>query len=237
MPHISFSQSESFVFSVGGSLIAPTSGLNTLFLSKLNTFVRRNVAGGKRFYLIAGGGALARSYRDAGKVVIGTLTNEDLDWLGIHATRLNAHLLRTIFQDIAHPRILESYEHKLVNVHESVIIGAGWKPGWSTDYCAVTMAKDYGAKVIVNLSNIDVVCDSDPRTNPQAKKIEDITWKDFQKLVGDVWKPGLNAPFDPIASKLSLENDMTVIVINGTNFKNIEAMMAGEEFVGTVIHP
>lgn len=237
MPHITFSQSESFVFSVGGSLIAPTSGLNTLFLSNLNKFVRRNVDDGKRFYLIAGGGALARSYRDAGKVVIGTLTDEDLDWLGIHATRLNAHLLRTIFQDIAHPRILESYEHKLVNAHESVMIGAGWKPGWSTDYCAVTMAKDYGAKIIVNLSNIDVVCDDDPRTNPHAKPITDITWDEFQKLVGEEWKPGLNAPFDPIASKLSRENDMTVVVINGTDFKNIDAMMSGKEFVGTVIHP
>ena len=237
MPRISFSQAESFVFSVGGSLIAPTSGLNTLFLSNLNAFVRDNVADGKRFYLIAGGGALARSYRDAGKVVVGSLTDEDLDWLGIHATRLNAHLLRTIFQDIAHPRILESYEHRLVNAHESVMIGAGWKPGWSTDYCAVTMAKDYGAKIIVNLSNVDVVCDDDPRVNPDAKPIVDTTWDEFQKLVGEEWRPGLNAPFDPIASKLSRDEGLTVIVINGTDFDNIRQMMNGEEFVGTVIHP
>lgn len=237
MPQIPIEHNEAFVFSVGGSLIAPTSGVNTLFLSKLNALVRSYVKQNKRFFLIAGGGVLARSYRDAGKVVVGNLTDEDLDWLGIHATRLNAHLLRTIFQDIAHPRILESYDHKLVDAHESVFVGAGWKPGWSTDYCAATMARDYGAKIIVNLSNIDQVCDSDPRANPNAKAIPSISWEDFQKIVGDTWHPGMNAPFDPIATKLCREHDMTVVVINGSNFENMKKMMNGEEFVGTVIHP
>lgn len=237
MPQIPIEHNEAFVFSVGGSLIAPTSGVNTLFLSKLNALVRSYVKQDKRFFLIAGGGVLARSYRDAGKVVVGNLTNEDLDWLGIHATRLNAHLLRTIFQDIAHPRILESYDHKLVDAHESVFVGAGWKPGWSTDYCAATMARDYGAKIIVNLSNIDQVCDSDPRTNPRAKAIPSISWEDFQQIVGDTWQPGMNAPFDPIATKLCRKHDMTVVVINGSNFENLKKMMNGEEFVGTVIHP
>jgi hypothetical protein len=37
------------------------------------------------------------------------LPDEDLDWLGVHATRLNAHLFRTIFRDLAHPVILKEY--------------------------------------------------------------------------------------------------------------------------------
>ena len=42
------------------------------------------------------------------------MTNEDLDWLGIHVTRLNAHLLRTVFQDIAHPRVISDYDKNLL---------------------------------------------------------------------------------------------------------------------------
>ena len=35
------------------------------------------------------------------------VTDEDKDWIGIHATRLNAHLLRTIFRDVADPVVID----------------------------------------------------------------------------------------------------------------------------------
>ena len=98
------------VLSIGGSLIVTKNGIDTEFLKNLNIFIRQYVKQGRRFFLVAGGGTAARHYRDAGKAVIGDMSDEDLDWLGIHATRLNAHLLRTIFEDIAHPRIIENYE-------------------------------------------------------------------------------------------------------------------------------
>jgi uridylate kinase len=67
---------------------------------------------GRKFFLVSGGGKTARLYRDAGKAVNGEMSEEDLDWIGIHATRLNGHLLRTIFVDIAHPRMIENYDKK-----------------------------------------------------------------------------------------------------------------------------
>src|SRR5689334_7486262 len=100
------------VISVGGSLIVPQA-IDTKFLSNLNKFIRDQLAkhNDRQFFLVAGGGRLARAYRDAGAEVTGhELTEEDLDWLGIHSTRLNAHLLRTIFRDIAHPVILDNFE-------------------------------------------------------------------------------------------------------------------------------
>ena len=171
------------VISVGGSLIVPNGGIDTNFLKKLNALIREQVAKGRRFFLIAGGGKIARHYRDAGKEVIGNITNEDLDWLAIHLTRTNAHLLRTIFQDIAHPRIVENYDHKLSNWKEPVVIGAGWKQGWSTDYDAVVLARDYGANAIVNMSNIDWVYDKDPVKYKDAKPIKKMTWEQLETLV------------------------------------------------------
>src|SRR6185369_7762267 len=96
--------SEKVVLSVGGSLIVPNGGIDTDFLNKLNEFIRTKLSEKKnrQFFLVIGGGGTARHYRDAGRAVIGELDVEDLDWLGIHATRLNAHLIRTIFRDIAH---------------------------------------------------------------------------------------------------------------------------------------
>lgn len=225
------------VISIGGSLIVPDGNINHDFLKKLNTFIRTHVAEGKRFFLVTGGGMTARYYRDAGQAVIGDVTDEDLDWLGIHATHLNGHLLRTIFKDICHPRIIQNYDKKLDNWKEPVVIGAGWKPGWSTDYDAVILARDYKANLILNLSNIDWVYDKDPKKYPDAKKIEKMTWDEMQVLVGEDWVPGSNAPFDPIASKLAKSLDLTVIVCNGKNFKNTDNILRGEPFQGTVLMP
>ncbi|MBI1863495.1 UMP kinase [Candidatus Microgenomates bacterium] len=230
-------QERPIVLSIGGSLLVP-GGVDTEFLSKLNTFIRKHVREGKRFFLVIGGGRLARTYRDAGKEVVGSMTMDDLDWLGIHATRLNAHLVRTIFQDIAHPRIIENYDHKLSDAKESVVIGAGWKPGWSTDYCAVVLAHEYGGKLLVNMSNVDWIYDCDPKKFKDAKILKEITWAKLPAIVGTTWTPGLNAPFDPIAGQLAAKHELTVIVANGSNFANLEKIVTGQDgFDGTVIHP
>ena len=228
-------QEPPIVVSVGGSLIVPNGGINTDFLTKLNKLIREEVAKGKRFLLVAGGGRIARHYRDAGKAVIGNVTDEDLDWLAIHTTRLNAHLLRTIFRDIANPRIIENYDHKLEDWQQPLAIGAGWKPGWSTDYDAVILARDYGANIIINMSNIDWVYDKDPGKHTDAKPLEKISWDEMEKLVGDRWSPGFNAPFDPIATKLAKKLKLTVVIANGNNLTNIQKIINKESFKGTVI--
>jgi len=225
------------VISVGGSLIVPEGGVDTIFLSNLNKLIRNQIVKGRRFLLVAGGGKIARQYIEAGKEVIGNISDEDLDWLGIHATRFNAHLLRTIFQDIANPRIIINYGKKIHNWKEPVAIGAGWKPGWSTDYDAVILARDYKANVIINLSNIDGVYDKDPKKYKDASLIGRITWREMEAIVGSKWSPGLNAPFDTTATKLAKHLGITAIVTSGHDFTNIERIIEGEPFKGTVIMP
>jgi len=224
------------IISVGGSLIVPNGGINTDFLKKLNDFIREELAKDpkRQFFLVIGGGATARHYRDAGKAVIGRLTDEDLDWLGIHSTRLNAHLIRTIFHDIAHPQIIEHYD-TILKPTEPIVVASGWKPGWSTDYDCVMICDDYDVRTILNLSNVEKVYTADPRTNPDAKPIDKMSWDKFRELVGDEWKPGMNAPFDPIAAKKAQELGAKVIVMDGNNFENVEKYLKGEDFIGTVI--
>ncbi|MBP6913044.1 MAG: UMP kinase [Candidatus Levybacteria bacterium] len=228
---------EKIVLSVGGSLLVPDGGVSIDFLKQLNNFIRLELANdpNRQFFLVVGGGTIARKYRDAGRDVVGhELTADDLDWLGIHATKLNAHLVRTVFRDIAHPFVLKHYEI-IRKVEEPVIVAAGWKPGWSTDFCATMICEDYNVKTILNLTNIPQVYTADPRKDPTATPIKDITWTDFRKLVGDKWDPGMNMPFDPIASKKAQELGLKVIIIKGENFENIKNALEGREFFGTTI--
>ena len=228
--------SERIVISIGGSLIVPNGGIDTKFLNKLNKFIRDQLAknNNRQFFLVIGGGGTTRGYQAAAREVVGQIEPEDLDWLGIHATRLNAQLIRTIFRDIAHPYIIKHYEI-IRKVTEPVVIAAGGKPGWSTDYDAVLLCEDYGVKTVINLSNIDQAYDKDPKQFPDAKPINKISWDGFRQIVGDKWSPGMNAPFDPIAAKMAQEMAVKVVILNGNNFENLQKYFKGEEFLGTVI--
>ena len=225
------------VISLGGSLIIPNGGIDTQFLRDFNTFIREQLKKDPsfQFFIVVGGGATARHYRDAGRDVVGhELTVDDLDWLGIHATRLNAHLVRTIFRDLAHPYIIRRYEI-IRKAIEPVIIAAGWKPGWSTDFCAAMLCEDYNVDTVINMSNIAKIYDKDPRNNPDAKPIDKITWTNFRKMVGDEWIPGMNVPFDPIASKKSEQLNLKVVFLKGDNLGNLQNYFDEKPFEGTVI--
>lgn len=225
-----------FVLSVGGSLVVPSGGIDIQFLTELNDFIRKQVSEKKRrFFLVVGGGSTARHYRDAGEAVIKhKITDDDLDWIGIHTTRLNAHLVRTILRDIADPRVIKHYEI-ILKIDAPVVVAAGWKPGWSTDYCAVTLCQDYNIKSLVNLTNVDQVYDKDPKKHPEAKPLVSISWNDYRILTGDKWIPGMNLPFDPIASKLAHELGVTVKILNGKKLPNLAKALDGEDFFGTTI--
>lgn len=228
---------DKLVISVGGSLIVPNGGINLDFLSKFNILIREELSRrpSGQFFLVAGGGETAKHYIDAGQSVVHhKLKADDLDWLGIHASRMNAHLIRTIFRDISHPHVIKHYEI-ILKVTEPIAVAAGWKPGWSTDYCAVLLCQDYGVSTILNLTNIDQVYDKDPKKFSNARPTDRISWRDFRKIVGNRWVPRMNAPFDPIASKLAQELGIKVIILNGHNFDNLQRWLEGKEFVGTTI--
>jgi len=224
---------ELIIISLGGSLIVPKTGIDYLFLKKFKKLIEAMTNSDYRFILICGGGMTARNYQNSAKKVV-KLTRDDLDWLGIHATRLNAHLVRTIFRDIAYPVIAKDPTKKL-NFKEKVLIGSGWEPGWSTDYDAVLLAKLYGAKRVINLTNIDYLYNKNPTIYKDAKRIIEIDWKSFRKIVGNKWDPGANVPFDPIASREAQKLGLEVILANGKKIKNLEYIIKCKKYIGSRI--
>lgn len=226
-------KNEIVVLSLGGSLIIPKDGFNLEFLKGFKNLILKFVKKGTRFIIVCGGGYTARFYQAIAKD-IGELTPEDIDWIGIHSTRLNAHFMRTIFRQWAHPIVVKDPTRKL-QWTEKILVGSGWKPGWSTDYDAVKLAELYGAKLVINLSNVAYVCDKDPKKFSDAKKLEKISWANYRKIVGDKWSPGANWPFDPVASKEAEKMKLQVIVMDGTNLLEVEKAIGGKKFKGTVI--
>ncbi|HMN19490.1 MAG TPA: UMP kinase [Candidatus Moranbacteria bacterium] len=224
------------VVSLGGSLIVPN-GIDWQFVKEFKEVIAEGIAGGLRFVIVTGGGKTARNYIEAG-AQLDNISAEDKDWLGIHATRLNAHFIRTVLREHAHPTINKNPHHleSFKKANEAVLVAAGYRPGNSTDYIATLIAKELGIKKIANLSNIDYVCDKDPRFSPDAKKIEQISWRNFRVMVGDEWDPGANVPFDPVASKLAEKEGMEVAIMNGKKIENFRQYLAGEKFEGTMIN-
>lgn len=227
---------ETIVISVGGSLIVPDQ-IDTEFLKKLKNLIVHNIASkGRRFIIIAGGGKTARRYQDAAAEVT-ELDPEDLDWMGIHATRLNGHLLRTVFRETAHKEMITNPDDiKNIPDTKELIIAAGYRPGASTDLRAVQIAIHRKAQKVINLSNIDYVYTADPKKDFDAEKIEEISWKEFQKLIPSEWDPGLSSPFDPVAASLARKEKIDVAIINGNKLDELEDYLEGKPFIGTRIY-
>lgn len=223
------------VLSLGGSIVAPDMP-DIEFLTEFSTLVRAWLAedNSRKLIMVIGGGGPARAYQKAYRTINPLISDEQADWIGIMATRLNAQLLRAIFADICPAEVV--YDPTQVDVFSGrILVAAGWKPGFSTDNDAVLLAERFNADTVINLSNIAKVYTDDPQTNPNAKPIDDISWADFRKLVGTEWIPGKNVPFDPIASMHAQKNNLTVICAAGRDIKNLRAILNNEAFIGTVI--
>lgn len=220
------------VISLGGSLIYPKEQ-DSEYVSRFVDLIKSKLAT-HNFAVITGGGFLARKMQEELSIAHADVAIKELDNVGIVATRANAVYVRNVFGDVAEEDIFLD-PTSLTLSGKPVLVGGGWKPGHSSDGSAVGLAKTLGARCVINLTNIDYVYTADPRTNPDAVKIEKTNWSDFRKLLPEEWHPGTNAPFDPVAAQMAQELGLEVIVMNGKNLENLENYLDGKEFMGTVI--
>ena len=220
------------IIALGGSVINPGE-INVRVLKNFRKFILKWILRGKKFIIVAGGGAPARAYQKAGSMVI-KLSNEDKDWLGIHATRLNAHLLRTIFFKEADPVVIDS-RFKIKKLKYKITIASGWRPGWSTDYIAIRLAEDLKIGEAINASNISHVFTADPSKNKNAKAIKNLTWKQYRRMIPARWVPGFHSPIDPVGAKLAEKKKIKAIITGVKDFKNLDNLLAGKDFTGTII--
>ena len=228
------SANQIFVMALGGSIICPDE-IDISYLRDFYDFILKEIDDGKKFIIVTGGGSLCRKFQKAAGEFV-HVSDEDKDWLGIHSTRLNAQLLRTIFAKQAHPVILE-HRGKITNFDGySVIIAAGWRPGWSTDFVAVQIAVDFHVDKVLILGKPDFVYNKDNQQFPDAKPFINLTWSEYLKLIPNEWSPGIHAPVDPVAAKLAQKEGIEAIVAGGKDLENLKNILEGKKFKGTIIN-
>jgi uridylate kinase len=108
-----------------------------------------------------------------------------------------------------------------------IILAAGTgNPYFTTDTAAALRAVEIGAEVILKATKVDGVYDSDPVTNPEAKRYDRLTYSQVlaQRL----------RVLDATAVSLCMENDTPIVVFDLNEPENITRVAAGEP-VGTLI--
>lgn len=222
------------VISLGGSIIVPND-VDVEFLKEFKKAIDSYLEDpNNKLILVTGGGSIARKYQNSAKEIDPSISNDELDWIGVRATRINAELIKSIFSSKCSDPIVcdPTSEYSFTN---QILVASGWKPGFSTDTDAVYLAKRFNAKRIINLSNIKKVYTSDPKLDKNAVPLDSISWDEFKKIVGTKWIAGTNLPFDPIATKLASEANLSVICSDGRNIQNTLAILKNEKFEGTII--
>lgn len=222
------------IISLGGSLIVP-GAIDTEFLNSFRSLILEYVDKHYRFTLFTGGGQICREYINAAHSVR-DVSMEERDWIGIASTRLNAQLLHAIFGEYAYGEIVTD-PYVIPETDKPIIIGAGWRPGWSTDFDAVVYAIETKVPHVINISNINYVYTKDPNKYDDAEKIEDITWQNYRNIIPSGWEAGLHSPFDPIASKKADEAKLSVFILNGKSYEELRNAIENKPFKGTRIHP
>ena len=225
------------VISLGGSIVAPDK-VDVEFLKDFHKAVKDYLAkdSGRKLIFVTGGGGPARAYQTAYREITDETDSSLQDWIGIAATRLNAQLVKGIFgslcknEVVTDPTAPGSFDGR-------VMVAAGWKPGWSTDFDAVILAERFGADTVINLSNISKVYSADPKIDPDAVPLDRMSWDELKTLVGDEWIPGKNVPFDPVATKKAADLKLRVVTAAGKDIGNMVNLLEGLDFDGTMIGP
>lgn len=147
---------------------------------------------------------------------------DSLESMGVMTRVQSAIEMRAVAEPYIRRRAIRHLEKGRV-----VIFGGGTgNPYFSTDTAAALRAMEIGADVVIKATKVDGVYDSDPETNPNAKKFDNLTYIDALNLRLDV--------MDSTAVSLCMENKLPILVLNLWDQEKIKAALMGQP-VGTLV--
>ncbi|HYA70330.1 MAG TPA: UMP kinase [Thermoplasmata archaeon] len=222
------------VVSVGGSVLLTGQG-DTEYLEHLADLFRR-LGAQRPLVVTVGGGRTAREYIQLGRAL--GLTEFELDEVGIEVTRLHARLLaaRVGPPAPAHPPTTVPAVVEQLRTGSPVILG-GTEPGHTTDGVAALVAVRIRAARVVNATDVDGVYDQDPRTHPNARRIERLSWPEFRAMVhsGTSGEAGQNFLFDRLGVDALARAKIPLLIVPGRDLSNLEAAITGRPCRGSRI--
>ncbi len=221
------------VLSLGGSLIIPNE-VDFKYLKEFRRTILKHVKKYK-FIIACGGGSIARKYisalRKAGK-------NERFQsFSGIGTTRMNARFMNYFFgidpeKGIPHSKTTLKKYLKKRNI---VFCGAlDYQPNQTSDSTAAQLARRYNS-IFINLTNVKGLYNKNPKKYKNAKFIQEISWKDFNKKANESkYHPGQHFVLDQTAAKIIMEEKIPTYII-GQDMKQLDNILKGRKFIGTKI--
>ena len=100
-------------------------------------------------------------------------------------------------------------------------------PYFTTDSGAALRAAEIKADVLLMAKNVDGVYDSDPKTHPDAKKLNELTY--MEVLNKNI------AVMDFTSVTMCMENNIPIVAFGLSDENSIIRAVSGEK-IGTIIH-
>jgi uridylate kinase len=198
--------------------------------------IRELWVGGYRMVVVTGGGSLARRYIELGR---GLGINESLlDMLGISASRLNAQLLASALSDIAYLPIPKDLNETFSawTTGRLVIVG-GFQPGQSTATVAMLVSELLGVRKLIDCANVDAVYTSDPRKDPNAKRLERVSIDELMGILKSRTMAGTYDLLDPWALSIAQRGKIAIYVVSCNKPEALKNVVTKGVGAGTVITP
>ena len=224
---------EPVVLSLGGSVLM-TDDDDVAYVKRLAVMLAE-VASERKLLIVTGGGRIARHYIRSARAF--GAPERLLDEMGIAVTRLNARLVSIALGDRSAATPPEDYEAAIAasKDHDVVVMG-GVSPGITTDAVAATLAEHAHARLLVNATSVDGAYTADPKVDPGAKRIAEMTHEELVELVSDTPSgAGPNVVFDPTGSRVIANARIALAIVDGRDIENLKAALLGKEFDGTIV--
>ena len=220
------------VLKIGGFAFANPGGSESLvsdYVDVLGGLSRKH-----HFVVVAGGGAISRSYIKAARMM--KVPESLCDQLGILVSRLNARLLVDGLGDLAFPEIPTTIsELKHYYASGKLVAMGGLQPGHSTNAVACLAAETVKADMFLNATDVDGVYTGDPSKDHNAKLLTEVKVTHLAKILSEhPMTAGGYELMDPIALRIIERSNIPTVIMNGRNLANISRGILRQK-IGTKI--
>ncbi|NJE25801.1 UMP kinase [Thermococcus sp. MV5] len=222
------------VFDIGGSVLVPDKP-DVKFIDEI-AYELTKISEDHEIAVVVGGGKVAREYIHAAKTFTPNETFKD--YIGIHITRANAMLLIAALREKAYPFVVSDFRKawEVMQLKKIPIMG-GTHPGHTTDAVAALLAEYLQADLLVVITNVDGVYDSDPKKNPNAKKLEKISTEKLVEIaMQSETKAGGSGVVDALAAKFIQRGKIRTLIIGKEDARALFDAIKGKHR-GTLVEP